>query len=114
MATKLAKPVTRVINVKDLNGTEGEISVTISAKGVQFIKGRRKLDVVPWEEVGKLTHLPLNAPARFSGNNLGWLVELSKDKDEDGSSPVVATSPEPPVLPPSTAPDPLEQVATNE
>jgi hypothetical protein len=87
MATKLTKPVTRVVSVKDANNVEGEISVTISEKGVQFIKGRRKLDVIPWEEIGKLTTLPLNAPARYAGNHLGWLVELSKDKDAETDTP---------------------------
>jgi len=80
MATKLTKPITRVVSVQDVNGIEGEISVTINENGVQFVKGRRKLNVVNWEEIGRLTSLPLNCPARYSENHLGWLVELSKDK----------------------------------
>ena len=79
MATKLTKPVTRVLSVKDVNGVEGEVSVTISEAGVAFVKGRRKLVVVPWVEVGKLAVLPDNAPSKFEGNSLGWLVELSQD-----------------------------------
>lgn len=78
MATKLIKPVTRALKVKDANNIEGEICVTMMASGVQFWKGRRKLNVIPWVEIGKLSTLPLNGPARFAGNNLGWLVELSK------------------------------------
>lgn len=107
MATKLTKPVTRVVSVEDANGCEGEISVTISEKGVQFIKGRRKLDVVPWEAIGKLTTLPMNAPARYSGNHLGWLVELSKDKDGDeGSAPVPAAPKPPQPAAPTAEPEP--------
>lgn len=79
MATKLTKPVTRALKVKDANNIEGEICVTMTAGGIQFWKGRRKLNVIPWAEIGRLSTLPLNSPARFAGNNLGWLVELSKD-----------------------------------
>lgn len=83
MATKLTKPVTRVLSVKDSNGVEGEIAVTISEEGVQLLKGRRKLSVVGWGEISKLTELPEKAPAQYADNKLGWLVELSKDKEEE-------------------------------
>ena len=81
MATKLAKPVTRALKVKDANNNEGEICVTMTGDGIQFWKGRRKLNVIPWAEIGKLSTLPPNGPAKFAGDNLGWLVELSKDKE---------------------------------
>ena len=77
MATKLTKPVTRVISVKDINNTEGEVAVTMTGGGLAFHKGRRKLGVVPWSAIGKLAAIPPNAPAKFMGNPLGWLVELS-------------------------------------
>lgn len=80
MATKLAKPVTRALKVKDANNNEGEICVTMTGDGIQFWKGRRKLNVIPWAEIGKLSTLPPNGPAKFAGDNLGWLVELSKDE----------------------------------
>ena len=78
MATKLSKPVTRVVTLKDANGTEGEVAVTITGSGIVFSKGRRKFSTVPWDAIGKLTTMPPNAPAKFVGNHLGWLVELSK------------------------------------
>jgi hypothetical protein len=81
MATKLTKPVTRALKVKDANNNEGEICVTMTGDGIQFWKGRRKLNVIPWAEIGKLSTLPPNGPAKFAGDNLGWLVELSKDEE---------------------------------
>lgn len=69
--------------------------------------------MVSWEEIGKLTTLPPNAPARCSGNHLGWLVELSRDKDEgdEGSAPVPAPSPAPVQPPAATVTEPeLESV----
>lgn len=90
MATKLVKPVTRALKVKDANSVEGEVCVTMTASGLQFWKGRRKLNVIPWAEIGKLSTLPLNAPARYSGNHLGWLVELSKEDE-----PAAAKDPAP-------------------
>lgn len=78
MATKLTKPVTRVLNLKDLNGIEGEVAVTINEGGLYFSKGHRRLGFVAWADIAKLSHLPLVAPAKFSGNPIGWLVELSQ------------------------------------
>lgn len=78
MATKLTKPVTRVLS--------NEIAVTISEEGVQLFKGRRKLGVVGWGEVAKLAELPEKAPAQYTDNKLGWLTELSKDKEEEPES----------------------------
>lgn len=81
MATKLTKPVTRATTLKDANGVEGEVSVTICEQGVTFVKGRRKLNTVPWNEIGKLATLPSNAPNKFQDNQLGWLIELSDKKE---------------------------------
>ena len=78
MATKLTKTVTREIKVKDANGIEGDVCVTISASGITFHKGRRKLSLIPWEKVAKLTDIPMNAPAKYMANHIGWLVELSR------------------------------------
>ena len=78
MATKLSKPVSRAVTLKDNNGVEGEVTVTLSTSGISFHKGRRKFPVIPWTAVGKLNMPPGHFPARFMGNPLGWLVELSK------------------------------------
>lgn len=78
MATKLTKPVTRVIQLKDANGIEGEVAVTITGGGVTFHKGRRKFPTIPWASIGKLATMPGAMPAKFMGNPLGWLVELSQ------------------------------------
>lgn len=78
MATKLSKPVSRVVHLKDANGTEGEVTVTMTGTGLTFHKGRRKFSVVPWASIGKLVMMPGNMPAKFVGNPLGWLVELGK------------------------------------
>ena len=90
MTTKLTKSVTRALKVKDVNGVEGEVCVTMTASGLQFWKGRRKLNVISWAEISKLSTLPQNAPARYSGNHLGWLVELSK---EDASTAIKDLAP---------------------
>jgi hypothetical protein len=78
MATKLTKPVTRVIGIKDINGMPGDVAVTITAGGLHFHKGRRKFGIIPWADIIKLNTLPMNIPARFSGNPMGWLIELGK------------------------------------
>ena len=78
MATKLSKPVTRVVTLKDTNGTEGEVAVTMTGSGLVFHKGRRKFPVIPWAAIGKLAPMAGNMPAKFVGNPLGWLVELGK------------------------------------
>lgn len=78
MATKLSKPVTRVVNLKDANGTEGEVAVTMTGSGLVFHKGRRKFSVVPWSAIAKQITMTGAMPAKFVGNPLGWLVELGK------------------------------------
>jgi hypothetical protein len=78
MATKLNKPVTRVVEIKDVNGVEGDVAVTMTASGLAFSKGRRKFAQVPWSNMGKLLTLPMNIPAKYAANPFGWLVELSQ------------------------------------
>lgn len=97
MATKLTKPVVRETEVEDINGCKGDVCVTISAAGVAFHKGKRRLPVIPWSEITKLATIPLNIPAKFSGNKIGWLVELSAGKDKDDEP---ATTPTPVTAPP--------------
>ena len=78
MATKLSKPVTRVVTMKDANGIEGDVSVTMTGSGLVFHKGRRKFSAVPWSAITKQILMTGNMPAKFVGNPLGWLVELGK------------------------------------
>lgn len=75
MATKLTKPVSREIVTKDINGTEGDVIVTIDAKGVSLrAKGKKRTLTVPWDVIAKAAPLPLDAPAKFTGNHMGYLV----------------------------------------
>jgi hypothetical protein len=94
MATKLTKPVVRETEVEDINGCKGDVCVTVSASGIAFHKGKRKLPVIPWSEITKLATLPPNIPAKFSGNKIGWLVELSAGKDDKPeTTPTPTTAP---------------------
>jgi hypothetical protein len=94
MATKLTKPVVRELTVEDINGCKGDVCVTVSEAGVAFHKGKRKLPVIPWSEITKLATLPTNIPAKFSGNKIGWLVELSSGKeDKPAATPTPTTAP---------------------
>jgi hypothetical protein len=38
-------------------------------------KGKQRELTLNWKEMNKLLVLPMKAPARFSGNPLGWLIE---------------------------------------
>jgi len=78
MATKLNKPVTRAVDITDIYNNTGEVDVTITGTGIVFSKGRRKFGVIPWASIAKLSTLPGNFPAKFMGNPMGWLIELSK------------------------------------
>lgn len=78
MATKLTKPVTRVVTVKDSLGIPGDVSVTICEEGVTFSKKKRKLLSVFWADIGRIATVPDNAPANFINNPIGWLIELDK------------------------------------
>lgn len=75
MATKLTKAVSRETEMEDINGTKGDVVVTIDAKGVTLrAKGKQRKFTIPWEKIGKVADLPLNAPAKYAGNQIGWLV----------------------------------------
>ena len=78
MATKLNKPVTRVVDITDVYNHTGEVAVTMTGTGIVFSKGRRKFGVIPWASIAKLSALPGNFPAKFMGNPMGWLIELSQ------------------------------------
>ncbi len=78
MATKLTKPVTRVVTVKDSLGIPGDVAVTICEEGVTFSKKKRKLLSVPWIDIGKLATVPDSAPGKWINNPVGWLIELDK------------------------------------
>jgi len=78
VATKLTKPVTRVVDIKDINDVVGEVAVTMTGSGIVFSKGRRKFGVIPWASITKLVTLPGSIPAKFAGNPMGWLTELGK------------------------------------
>lgn len=94
MATKLTKPVTRELELEDINGCKGDVCVTISDKGVSFHKGKRKLPNIPWDEIVKLATMPPNIPAKHTGNKIGWLVELSTGKEEKpAKTPTPVTAP---------------------
>ncbi len=94
MATKLTKPVTRELELEDINGCKGDVCVTITDKGVSFHKGKRKLPPIPWDEITKLCTMPPNIPAKHSGNKIGWLVELSAGKEEKpAKTPTPVTAP---------------------
>ncbi len=76
MATKFTKPVRRELEISDLNGVSGDVVVTLTAHGLSFrAKGKQRELTLNWKEMNKLLVLPMKAPARFSGNPLGWLIE---------------------------------------
>lgn len=75
MATKLTKPVSREITIQDNVGYEGPVIVTFDAKGLTLrAKGKKRNLTVLWSSLGKSIVLPMQAPAKFMANPLGWLV----------------------------------------
>ena len=76
MATKLEKPVSRELKIKDEFGHEGEVIVTMTGSGIELKKKRtsRKM-LVEWKDLNKILKLPANAPAKHSSNPLGWLTQ---------------------------------------
>ena len=90
MATKLTKTVKRQIVMKNVNGVEGDVDVTMSPNGIVFSKGRRKLPEISWDEIGKLATLPDNIPAKFTGDKMAWLIELSMNKETKPAKAEVA------------------------
>jgi hypothetical protein len=79
MATKLEKPVKRELEVSDNFGVKGPVIVTMYHDRIEFRrKGSSRKLSVEWGDLNKVLKIPHNAPARFFGNPLGWLVEVQK------------------------------------
>lgn len=76
MATKLTKPLSRELVLKDEFGHEGPVVVTLSQHGLELRKKgtSRKLNI-SFAAMNRAAELPGNAPAKFFGNPLSWLVE---------------------------------------
>lgn len=82
MATKLEKPVTREVSVKDANGCAGDVLVTITSDGVTLRgKGTQRELKIGWEALSVAATAPPNMPAKFSDNKIGWLVQKTTKKD---------------------------------
>jgi hypothetical protein len=76
MATKLEKPVSREVLIKDEFGNENMLVVTISVSGVELRKkGTSRKLATDWTSLNKLFKLPPNAPSKFVANPLGWLTQ---------------------------------------
>lgn len=76
MATKLEKPVSREILIKDEFGNEDTVVVTITVSGVEIRKkGTSRKLTTSWTSLNKVFKLPPNAPAKFVSNPLGWLTQ---------------------------------------
>ncbi len=79
MATKLIKPVSREKNFQDVHGNIGPVVVTMSPSGITLRgKGKKRIISIPWESLKKSIVAPVNMPAKFSTNPIGWLIENSK------------------------------------
>jgi len=76
MATKLTKPVSREIELADELNNKGSVIVTMNQYGLELRrKGTSRKIFIPWKKLSKVSELPGSAPARFSGNPFGWLVQ---------------------------------------
>jgi len=86
MATKLTKPVVREVQLKAVDElvdppveSEGPVVVTMTTDGLELRKkGSGRKVSVSWERIGKAIWLPEDAPdapAKYTNNQLGWLVE---------------------------------------
>lgn len=96
MATKLTKNVQREITVTDANGVEGPVILTITPTGIEFRgKGKQRKLTLDYSKLHFT--LPQGAPAKFSANPVGWLVE-------GGDAPAKSTQGAPSPLP-APAPD---------
>jgi len=82
MATKLSKPVVREIEITDAHGVTGPVVLTVTDKGLEFRgKGKQRKLFVSYKELKPV--LPPNAPAKYTANPFGWLVEGATDKKDD-------------------------------
>lgn len=76
MATKLEKPVSRELMVKDEFGNESELIITMMVSGLELRrKGTSRKLHVEWTSLNKVLKLPPNAPSRHVSNPLGWLTQ---------------------------------------
>lgn len=83
MATKLDKPVTREIAVKDEVGTEGSVNVTLSTTGVTVRgKGTQRELTISFAELAAASSAPDSMPKKYADNKLGWLVDRKPSKVE--------------------------------
>lgn len=82
MATKLSKPVAREIEFTDTIGNTGFVVVTMTSKGLSLRgKGKQREFNIPWGNLKSIIVPPVNMPAKYSSNAIGWLIEKS-DKPE--------------------------------
>ena len=79
MATKLTKNVSREINITDANGVTGPVILTLTPTGLE-LRGKGKQRTLTFKYSDIRPTLPANAPAKYSTNPLGWLVEGAADK----------------------------------
>ena len=86
MATKLTKPVVREMQLKVVNDlidppteTEGLVVVTMTTDGLELRKkGTGRKIFISWDRIGRSIWLQEDAPdapAKYTNNQLGWLVE---------------------------------------
>jgi hypothetical protein len=76
MATKLDKPITREVTVKDYTGCEGVINVTITNDGITIKgKGTQRELRVSYADLSEIAVMPPNMPLKFHNNKLGWLID---------------------------------------
>ena len=76
MATKLEKPISREVLIKDEFGNESMAIITMTVNGIELRKKStsRKL-TVDWTSLNKVIKLPPNAPSKYVSNPLGWLTQ---------------------------------------
>jgi hypothetical protein len=83
MATKLEKPVTREVTVKDVFGEDAPILVTLTGSGITLRgKGTKREVKISYLELAAASTPPSHMPAKFSANRLGWFVKKKEDVTE--------------------------------
>lgn len=89
MATKFTKPIVRELEIADAKGNVASVVVTLAETGVQL---RRKgsggrVITASWADIGSVAKMPENAPVKFYGDALGWLVEPKHATESVAQSP---------------------------
>jgi hypothetical protein len=121
MATKLGKPVTREVTVKDTDGCEGVISVTITADGITVRgKGTQRELSISYGDLTEIAEAPERMPAKFEWNKMGWLINRHHHTDDDLKVTIPVSPPVPttgineptPVIPKVPTPGPVPVVPT--